>query len=149
MFVVQSDAQAKRQARVASKFKKKGLHSLTTDDVTVILEQVYVLGRGVGSCCSARQVTMLWDCDRLNSSYAIACVFQVGFESMASSVRNAQVEGSKIASCSDGDDFTGLLPSSLAPQQTTSCFGALMNYFTSAFSARQPGGVRTSDSFPA
>ena len=44
MTVVQAEAQAKRQARVASKFKKKGLHSLTTDDVTVILEQVYILG---------------------------------------------------------------------------------------------------------
>ena len=48
MIVVQAEAQAKRQARVASKFKKRGLASLTTDDVTVILKQVYQLGAARG-----------------------------------------------------------------------------------------------------
>ena len=73
---------------------------------------------------------------------------QVGYESMAPSVKDAQVEGSKIASCSDSDDFAGLFPSSLVPQQITICFGAMMNYFAAAFLAGQPG-VRTSSSFPA
>ena len=72
-------------------------------------------------------------------------MLQVGCEkSMISSMKDEQVEGSKIASCSDGDDFADLFSSPLTPQETTSCFGALMNYFTTAFSR-----VRASDSQPA
>ena len=45
VFIVQTEAQTKQQARleaqVASKLKEKGLSSLSTNDVGVILDQVY------------------------------------------------------------------------------------------------------------
>ena len=41
LLIVQAKSQAERQASVVSKFQTQGLSSLTTDDVVIILEQVY------------------------------------------------------------------------------------------------------------
>ena len=54
IFLTLSTAQAKAQARrqeraVAFKLKKRGLPSLSTEDIAVVFKQVYLLGR-LGSC---------------------------------------------------------------------------------------------------
>ena len=56
--MVQAKTQAEREASVVSKFQTQGLSSLTTDDVVIILEQVFRVGPLEGGEGGARQVVM-------------------------------------------------------------------------------------------
>ena len=66
------------------------------------------------------------------------CLFssQLGFASMVPAAKDKHVDGSKIAECSGGEDFAKLLSLS-DPQAASACFQALMEYFSTGYSAGQ------------
>ena len=55
---------------------------------------------------------------------------------MVPAAKDNHVDGSKIAECSGGEDFAKLLSLS-DPQEASACFQALMEYFSTGYSAGQ------------